>query len=274
MQKGTSATARKGPRNQVGMAIHALRASVKAFETKAGGRYHYKIADDGANASVIDCDGNVCLTKTIAEWASEGPKKYQVGMAIHALRAYVKAFEMKAGDGVQYSYRIAENGDEASILDPAGSPCLTKSVEDWASQGPRLRLALIGLKGVKDEYERAARAASARANVRFYLNTFDGEATLTADGARVSKTELGQIAPVLGLPTVLSTILPELPDDDLSKIASWARIGRELEIEFFQALEVAEQYNLPDAVAKERERGYRLGILRRPRSQATADSVQ
>ena len=196
------------------------------------------------------------------------PQKYLVGMAIHALRAYVKALELKANDGSEYSYHIPEDGASASVLDPQGQPCLTKPIDEWAAEGPQLRLAMIGLKAVKEKFEKAAQDAGSRINARFYLNTLEGSATLTIDGNTLNAADFNQMLTVLGLPEPVNTFVADLGAEDLSKVPAWARIGREVEIEFFQILQAAEKYDLADAAQKERDRGYRLGILRRPRSAA------
>ncbi len=198
-------------------------------------------------------------------------QKYLVGMAIHALRAYVKALELKAGDGRQYSFVIPEDGKTAQILNPEGQAVMARTIEKWASEGPALRLSMIGLKGMKEKFEKVAAVAGQRESVRFYLNVLENKATLTVDNVPLSKSDLLNRLPALATPDTLMASLPGFAEEELSSISDWARIGRELEVEFFHILETAEKFSLVEAAQQERERGYRLGLLRRPKASLAVD---
>lgn len=199
--------------------------------------------------------------------------KDPVGWAHHALRAFVKAYEMKAGNGVEYSYSVAPDRTSASILDEQGQVVDTRTIAEWAKMGPELRLALIGLKDLKETVESEARRLGETKRVRFYLNILEsGKAELNIDGQPVTRD--GLLAVLNGRQRVVDLVCPvaatveSLVDAELLTIAGWSKIGRQCEIVVYETLTAAEQYGIEDAAKNERERAYRLGIIRRPRSNA------
>lgn len=197
-------------------------------------------------------------------------EKDPVGWAHHALRAFVKAYEIKAGNGVEYSYSVSADRTSASILDENGQAVDTRTIAEWAKLGPQLRGALIGLKDMKETFENEARRKHEQHKVRFYLNVLEsGRAELIVDGQPVTRDAL--VAMLSGRQRLVAAdcpivaVLSTLNDEDLLSIAGWSKVGRQCEILVYESLTAAEQYGIDDAAANERERAYRLGIIRRPR---------
>lgn len=201
-------------------------------------------------------------------------EKDPVGWAHHTLRAFVKAYEIQAGDGVEYSYSVSPDRLAASILDEKGAVIETRTIAEWAKMGPELRLALIGLKDLKETFEGEARRTGQTHRVRFYLNILEtGKAELIVDGQPVTRD--GLLSMLAGRQRVvdcdcpISAAVSALSDAELRTTAGWSKVGRQCEIVVFESLSAAEQYGITDAVSKEREKAYRLGIIRRPRTAAT-----
>lgn len=194
------------------------------------------------------------------------PHKTLVDMSHHTLRAHAKAFELAGGSVGRYSYEIAVDGKSAVILDPQGQVVSSKSIEEWAADGPSIRLAFIGLKAFKEKLDEASRDAGRRFSARYHLNALEGDvAELSVQDQPLGRDELLARAAELKLVESVKNALEKLGADELKKISGWAKLGREVEVDFYQVLQAAEKWQLHDAAAAERERGYRLGILRRPR---------
>jgi hypothetical protein len=196
------------------------------------------------------------------------PFRAVVGAAHHTLRAYAKAYSLAAGDGTLYRYDIPHNGRTASIVDAAGNAVMSRPIEEWAAEGPAIRLALIGLKALKERLERAAANGDNAVTVVFSLDVLRGTASLSVDGTRLTREQLLQAAPTLSLSDGLLDACGRMGDGELTSIADWAMLGRQFEIDFFQVLQSAEKYGFTEAARAERERGYRLGIIRRKRNGA------
>ncbi len=196
------------------------------------------------------------------------PHKTLVDMSHHTLRAHAKAYELKAGAAGRFSYQIAVDGRSAVILDPEGQVVSSKPIEEWAADGAAIRLAFIGLKALKEKLDEASRDAGRRFMARYNLNALDqgGVATLSVQDKVMSRADLLASAAELKLVEGVKVALERLGEDELAKVSGWAKLGREIEVDFYQVLQAAEKWQLVDAAAAERERGYRLGILRRPRS--------
>lgn len=203
--------------------------------------------------------------------------KDPVGWAHHTLRAFVKAYEIKAGNGVEYSYSVAPDRTSASILDEKGQVVDTRTIAEWAKMGPELRLALIGLKDLKETVESEARRLGETKRVRFYLNILEGgKAELNIDGQAVTRDVLLAVLAgrqrMVDLECPVTSAIERLADADLLTTAGWSKIGRQSEIVVYESLTAAEQYGIEDAAKNEREKAYRLGIIRRPRSNAKDDA--
>ena len=106
-----------------------------------------------------------------------------VGRAHHAFRAYVKAYSLQTGQ--KHSYKIADDKRSASILNEAGTAVLTRTIEQFAAEGGRARLAFAGLKDIKEKFDVLFGSAGERADVRYNLDILTKSATLTVDGAIV-----------------------------------------------------------------------------------------
>lgn len=192
--------------------------------------------------------------------------KAQVGAAHHALRAHVKALQMRSTNDAKFTYQVAPDGSSARIIDSTAQELVTKPIQDWARQGTNVRLALIGLKGLQELLVSIESGTKEKAAIRFCLDLIDQKATLSADGAALTLQELRARLQSRVFGNELAAVLPQLNDGDALSIAGWAKIGRAFEIDFFQSLQAAEQYGLVEAVQSERERGFRLSIIRRPRT--------
>jgi hypothetical protein len=209
---------------------------------------------------------------------SKRSEKDPVGWAHHTLRAFVKAHEIQAGNGVEYSYSVSADRTSASILDEKGQPIETRTIADWAKAGPELRLALIGLKDIKETLESEARRQSKSLKVRFYLNVLEsGKAELLVNGQPVTRDALVEMLNgrkrTIDVDCPITAAVQELGDADLRTTAGWSKIGRQCEIVVFESLGAAEHYGIEDAANIERERAYRLGIIRRPRPERAPDDV-
>lgn len=192
-----------------------------------------------------------------------------VGRAHHAFRAYVKAYTLKTGQ--KHSYKIADDKRTASILDEAGTVVLTRSIEQFAAEGGRVRLAFAGLKDLKEKVDGLFAAAGESADVRYNLDILEKSATLSVDGAPVDNRSLVDI---LGgsykTPTGANPVgeaIAHLSDADLLSIEGWEKIGRPVSVLLYAELSSAEEYRLESAAAELRERAYRLGLIRRPREE-------
>ncbi len=193
-----------------------------------------------------------------------------VGRAHHAFRAYVKALSVSTGQ--RHSYKIADDKRSASILDEAGQPVLTRTIEQFATEGGRARLAFAGLKDMKEKVDALFADAGENPDVRYHLDILGKTATLSVDGAPVDKHALTEI---LGTsyktPTGANPVndaIAHLTDADLQTIEGWEKIGRPVSSLLYAELSSAEEYCLEQAAAELRERAYRLGLIRRPREQA------
>lgn len=192
-----------------------------------------------------------------------------VGRAHHAFRAYVKALSVSTGQ--RHSYKIADDKRSASILNEGGEAVLTKTIDQFATEGGRARLAFAGLKDMKERFDALFAEANEQADVRYHLDIVEKTATLSVDGAAVDKSTLTEI---LGAsyktPTGANPVneaIAGLSDADLQTIEGWEKIGRPVSSLLYAELSSAEEYGLQDAAAELRERAYRLGLIRRPREQ-------
>jgi hypothetical protein len=206
---------------------------------------------------------------TVQTTPSTTPKslKSLVGAAHHALRAYVKAFEARAQSQERFRYHVPHDGLTAAILDQAGATVMERPIADWANEGPQVRLSMIGLKCIKEEIETAAREAGQPARVRFDLDILDGRAWLEIDGKLLCKEDLDGFFECLKLTDRARILIPTLTADELQSIGGWARIGRQVEIDYFLALQAAEGYDVGDSMTELRNKGVRLGIIRRRKEQ-------
>lgn len=190
-----------------------------------------------------------------------------VGRAHHALRAYVKAYSVRAADKQgSYSFLIAANRQSATILDPAGQEVLCKSIAELAAEGARVRLALAGLRDIKERLELPLTNRSSL-TIRYRLDVLDGVAELTINGVPLTKEELvtligNSYRTVLGADPVLEAV-SGLTGGPLTEIASWAAVGRPISSLLFSALASAEEYGFTEAATEARERAYRLGLIHR-----------
>lgn len=167
------------------------------------------------------------------------------GFAIIALRAFIKALEMKDGENKstgRYRYEIPENGTTARILVEATGetvPGFERSLEEWAKDGRRIRLAFIGLKDAKIALDEQARQAREVGYARYTLNALTGEAYLDRNGSRLT--------------------------DKPSTIDEWAKIGRDVEQPLFESLKAAHEWGSENGVRETREKMIARGIIRAPR---------
>lgn len=189
--------------------------------------------------------------------------KALVGAAHHALRAYAKALEAQSGNKEPFRYHVPLDGKTGFILDGKGETIMQRPIEDWAQEGPRVRWTMIGLRSFKEEIELATRRAGDRARVRYDLSILDNSAWLTMDGNRLHKDALDGFVECLNLSARVRELLPSLTDEDLQNMDGWAKLGRQAEIDYFLDLEAAESYGSASDVETLREKGVRLGIIRR-----------
>lgn len=203
--------------------------------------------------------------------------KTLVGRAHHALRAYRHALSKGTAAGVytMHTYGIAADEKSASIFNDKQEPVLHRSIEDWAKEGWQIRRAFIGLRFIKEELEKLREDGSDRIpRVFFNLNVLDGGAKLSFEGAPVTKAlineKLAGKTACLDVRDPVGAELETLSDEDLTSIAGWARLGHPVQKYVLESLDAAERYSFKDAAEAEREKAYRLGIIRRPRSAATA----
>lgn len=196
-----------------------------------------------------------------------------IGQAHHALRAYVKAFSSKA-DGAKHSFQFAADRKSASVLNSAGQPVLSLSIEQLAAEGSKVRFALAGLRDVKEKLEAAFAAAGTRKRVRYNLDVTTGVAEFSIDGEPATVEDL-----LSGIGNSYRTLMPQDPvreaissltSEDLGTAAGWAKIGNPVSTLLFGELESAEEYGFHDAATRERERAYRLGLIRRPVDKSAA----
>ncbi|MBY0552706.1 MAG: hypothetical protein K2W95_35815 [Candidatus Obscuribacterales bacterium] len=192
-----------------------------------------------------------------------------VGRAHHAFRAYVKAYTLKTGQ--KHSYKIADDKRSASILDEAGGVVLTRSIDQFAAEGGRVRLAFAGLKDLKEKVDGLFAAAGETADVRYNLDILEKSATLSVDGTPVDNSALVSIlGGAYKTPTGANPVgeaIANLSDADLLSIEGWEKIGRPVSALLYAELSSAEEYRLEAAAAELRERAYRLGLIRRPREE-------
>lgn len=183
------------------------------------------------------------------------------GFAIKALKAFVKALEMKDGEqksSGRYRYEIPEQGTTARIyVTETGEtvPGFERSLEEWAKDGKRIRLAFIGLLDAKIALDEQARQAREAGYARYTLNAITGEAYISRNGARVS--ELPDTQQKLLSPSVNANPVPETID-------GWALIGRPVEQYYFEGLKAAQDYGSENGVAEYREKMIARGIIRDP----------
>lgn len=179
------------------------------------------------------------------------------GRAMQALRAFIKALEMKDGESKssgRYRYEIPEGGTTARIYVVATGedvPGYNRPLEEWANQGKQIRLAFIGLKDAQIVLNGEASAPRGDQSVRYRLNAITGEATLSTNGG-------------------------DLVADKPTTIEGWARIGREVEKPLFEALTAAQEFQSEDGVRETREKMIARGIIRDPnrRKSAEQDDIQ
>lgn len=190
-----------------------------------------------------------------------------VGRAHHAFRAYVKAYSLQTGQ--KHSYKIADDKRSASILNEAGTAVLTRTIEQFAAEGGRARLAFAGLKDIKEKFDVLFGSAGERADVRYNLDILTKSATLTVDGAIVDNHVLTSVlGTAYKTPTGVNPVndaIAHLSDADLLTIEGWEKIGRPVSSLLYAELSSAEEYGLQGAADELRERAYRLGLIRRPR---------
>ncbi|MBY0359512.1 MAG: hypothetical protein K2W82_16025 [Candidatus Obscuribacterales bacterium] len=190
-----------------------------------------------------------------------------VGRAHHALRAYVKAFSVRAQEqNGNYSFAIAADRQSANILDPAGNVVLSKSIADLAHEGSQVRFALAALRDVKESLE-GVLAGKSGMDVRYRLDLIDGTAELTVGGKPLSKEQfielVGNKYRVIGDTTSARQAVEACPTAELQTIACWSTIGRPIAAQLFSLLASAEEYSLGEAATEQRERAYRLGLIHR-----------
>lgn len=198
------------------------------------------------------------------------PFKAVVGAAHHALRAYAKAYDLRSEGKVQHRYFIPLDGRTASILNANGDVLENRPIEEWAAIGPQVRRALIALKFFRERISAALVETGSEATVRFCLDILEGRAVVFIDSRALSKGGVQELEPRLGLGDGTRDALAALPDSQLETVAGWAVLGKQVEIDFFQILQTAERYGLTEAAQLERQRGYRLSIIRRQSKTATA----
>lgn len=186
-----------------------------------------------------------------------------VGLALHALRAYAKAYKMRAGCQDVFRYEILPDDSFGMILDPEGKMVAYGTLEEWAELGRPMRSALLALKYLKERIEEAYELSSDMAQVNYLLDALAGTASLSVQGVPLTRDDLLQRARHIWLSEAAICRAANLSPDELHQISGWAKLGMQLEIDYYRALHGAERYELDAAVIAERQRGYRLGIFRR-----------
>lgn len=189
--------------------------------------------------------------------------KALVGAAHHALRAHAKALEAKSGGKDHFRYHVPEDGSTGSILSADGAIVVQKPIQEWAKEGPQVRLSMIGLRSFKEMLEEAAKDAGSPMRVRFELNVLEGVARLTGDGKALLKGDFESLLSLLKVGERASAALLGLTEGEMETIGGWAKLGRHIEVDFFQSLQAAEGYGFGDAIVDMRQKGVRLGIIRR-----------
>jgi len=184
------------------------------------------------------------------------------GFAIKALKAFVKALEMKDGEQKstgRYRYEIPENGTTARIyVTETGEtvPGFERTLDEWAADGKRIRLAFIGLLDAKIALDDQARQAREGGYARYTLNAITGEAYVSRNGARISELPDTQ-KQLLAREQGNAQAAPETID-------GWALIGRPVEKYYFEGLKAAQDYGSENGVAEYREKMIARGIIRDP----------
>lgn len=168
------------------------------------------------------------------------------GNAMQSLRAFIHALTIRDGkaDGQErYRYEINDAAGTARIFDVASGQTVDgfeRSLDDWAKEGRKVRLAFIGLWDAKIALDEEARQAGGNVKyVRFALNVLNGEAVITRNGENVE-----------GKPTTID---------------EWAKIGREVEKPLFESLKAAQEYGSEAGVRETREKMIARRIIRAPR---------
>jgi hypothetical protein len=198
--------------------------------------------------------------------ATGKPLKAVVGAAHHALRAYCKAYDLRSKGQVQHRYSIATDGRSAAILDGDGNEVESRRIEEWAATGPRVRRALIALKFMQEQLRDALPIEAKRADITYMLNIIEGRAGITINGLPLSRDALRALSPGLSLGDTTRGALDLLDRCALDTVEGWATLGKHVEVDFFQILQSAERYGLKEAAREQRQRGYRLSIIRKPKA--------
>lgn len=169
------------------------------------------------------------------------------GNAIIALRAFIKALELKDGDQKsteRYRYEIPENGNTARIFETATGATVEgfeRTLEEWAKDGKKIRLAFIGLKDAKIALDEETDKAQGVSYVRYTLNAITGEAFLSRNTTQLE-----------GKPVT---------------IEEWAKLGREVEKPLFESLKAAQDYGSESGEKDARDKMIARGIIRAPRDE-------
>jgi len=166
---------------------------------------------------------------------------------------------------------MAPDLQTAAIVSQDGQVLAEAPLQTWAAAGRRIRSALIGLKFMRERIEQALGGGDFQP-VHFSLDSLAGFATITVAGKTLDRDELVLRAHEWWLSKGAIASLEGLTNEDLQTIEGWSVLGRQLEMDFFIALEGAEQHGLTTAVLAERERGRRLGIISRPTRLVSKDA--
>jgi hypothetical protein len=166
---------------------------------------------------------------------------------------------------------MAPDLQTASIVSQNGDVLAEAPLQQWASAGRRIRSALIALKFMRERIEQALGTGDYQ-SVHFSLDAMAGTAAISVAGNTLDRDELLSRAHDWWLSKSAIAALDGLAHGDLQTIEGWSVLGRQLEIDFFIALEGAEHYGLTTHALAQRERGRRLGIISRPTKLASKDA--
>jgi len=217
------------------------------------------------------------------------------GMAIVALRAFIKAEEIESGGKKRrenFRYEIHPESGTARIIDTTtGDPIekYTRLITDWARSGRDIRRAFIALRDAKMKMERHYRSSDSDApQIRFTLNAITGEAFLTKDRVRLmamlSKDGKKIVALLSNDGSCVESVLSKedrawveeaLAKESVSQekswlrvartIEDWAKVGKAVEEPYWVSLNAAKEYGSPDGIRDNTEMMIALGIIRGPR---------
>jgi hypothetical protein len=186
-----------------------------------------------------------------------------VGAAHHALRAYVFACNQRVDDGTVHRYQVLPGS--AAIINQNEEVLHEAPLHVWAQSGRTIRSALVGLKYMADRLEHASALGGRFRPARLALDALADTASINFAGMQLTRDELRSRAHELWLSEGAIRLLDQLTNEEFATVEGWARLGRQLELDFFFALQGAETYGLEAAALAERERGYRIGTICRPR---------